>query len=629
MHAQAHAGGGEVARLPVEQDAALAARPRGRDRRPPRRARARRAARRRRALDAGARASRGTAAAPRRRRPRSVRRGRAAAGSAASALAISTRCCCPPDSSASRLRRSPASATDSRACVDGLAVGGAGPAPPTLLRQAPGGDDLLDRRRQVGRDARPLGHVADPPPVRRSAGDTPNSSTARLRRQQAEQDPQQGGLPGPVGSAEGRELPGAHMKPTSSSTRSVPKANETSSAASTTGAGSELSMILIMAGRRRRMRPGPARMTGNDRRHGPHDHGDALRRTAARNVGRLWIALGSPWSSWWSRPSPRSSPARWRCCPTPRTCSPTAWPSLSRSARSSSPTGRPGGVAHFRALPARDPGVAVNAMLLFAGRGATCSSKRCSGSPKATPGSSRAPCSSWRSSGSLVNVVVFAMLRAGAQDSLAVRGAYVDAMADAAGSVGVIVGGGGHRDRPGGIRSTPSCAADHRIWILPARGNSARARSACCCRSRPRTSTSTPIRRELMALPGVVDVHDLHVWTLTSEMDVASAHVMVGPRRRRRTVCSIRRGSCCSSTRSRTPPSRWSPTTTRGAPSSTGDAGAVGSRRAPGPGGGGSEPQPEGRRHGEPDAEAEREHHQEPGDRGRERARDLRVAQTW
>ena len=30
----------------------------------------------------------------------------------------------------------------------------------------------------------------------------------------------------------------------------------------------------------------------------------------------------------------------------------------------------------------------------------------------------------------------------------------------------------------------------------------------------------------LEALPGVVDVHDLHVWTLTSDMDVASAHLM-------------------------------------------------------------------------------------------------------
>jgi cobalt-zinc-cadmium efflux system protein len=26
----------------------------------------------------------------------------------------------------------------------------------------------------------------------------------------------------------------------------------------------------------------------------------------------------------------------------------------------------------------------------------------------------------------------------------------------------------------------------------------------------------------------VVDVHDLHVWTLTSDMDAASAHLMIG-----------------------------------------------------------------------------------------------------
>ena len=35
------------------------------------------------------------------------------------------------------------------------------------------------------------------------------------------------------------------------------------------------------------------------------------------------------------------------------------------------------------------------------------------------------------------------------------------------------------------------------------------------------------IHADLGAIPGVVDVHDLHVWTLTSEMDVFTAHVMV------------------------------------------------------------------------------------------------------
>ena len=32
---------------------------------------------------------------------------------------------------------------------------------------------------------------------------------------------------------------------------------------------------------------------------------------------------------------------------------------------------------------------------------------------------------------------------------------------------------------------------------------------------------------ELAHLDGVVDVHDLHVWTLTSDMEAASAHLMV------------------------------------------------------------------------------------------------------
>jgi cobalt-zinc-cadmium efflux system protein len=35
------------------------------------------------------------------------------------------------------------------------------------------------------------------------------------------------------------------------------------------------------------------------------------------------------------------------------------------------------------------------------------------------------------------------------------------------------------------------------------------------------------LHADLAAIPGVVDVHDLHVWTLTSEMEVASAHLMV------------------------------------------------------------------------------------------------------
>ncbi len=44
-------------------------------------------------------------------------------------------------------------------------------------------------------------------------------------------------------------------------------------------------------------------------------------------------------------------------------------------------------------------------------------------------------------------------------------------------------------------------------------------------------------------LPGVVDVHDLHVWTLTSEMDVATVHLMT--RESTDAIrCSTERGRC-------------------------------------------------------------------------------------
>ncbi|MGH8924111.1 MAG: cation diffusion facilitator family transporter [Acidimicrobiia bacterium] len=36
------------------------------------------------------------------------------------------------------------------------------------------------------------------------------------------------------------------------------------------------------------------------------------------------------------------------------------------------------------------------------------------------------------------------------------------------------------------------------------------------------------LRSELERIPGVVDLHDLHVWTLTSGMEVASAHLLIG-----------------------------------------------------------------------------------------------------
>ena len=129
--------------------------------------------------------------------------------------------------------------------------------------------------------------------------------------------------------------------------------------------------------------------------------------------------------------------------------------------------------------------------------------------------------------GLVANLVAFALLREGASESLNVEGAYLEVLADTVGSVGVIVGAivdPAHRldvGRPGGRRR-------HRAVDPPADLAARRARRcASWSRRRRRASTSTPIEADLGWLDGVVDVHDLHVWTLTSDMEAATAHLMV------------------------------------------------------------------------------------------------------
>ena len=194
--------------------------------------------------------------------------------------------------------------------------------------------------------------------------------------------------------------------------------------------------------------------------------------------------------------------------------------------------GRGATAPHVRPLPARDPRrprqrrAAVRRGRLRARRG---------GPPLRRPARRRsaARCSSSPSLGLAVNLVAFALLREGAKESLNVEGAYLEVLADTLGSVGVIVGAVVHRASPAGPGSTRSSAPPSACGSCPAPGASAARRCASSCRRRPpgidldahRAPTSP-------ALAGVVDVHDLHVWTLTSEMEVASAHLMVGRRHR-------------------------------------------------------------------------------------------------
>jgi cobalt-zinc-cadmium efflux system protein len=129
--------------------------------------------------------------------------------------------------------------------------------------------------------------------------------------------------------------------------------------------------------------------------------------------------------------------------------------------------------------------------------------------------------------GLAANLSVFALLRRGAQESLNLRGAYLEVIADTLGSVGVLVAGAvtllfGWR------YADPIVAIGIGLFILPRTWSLGRQAVRILVQAAPAHVDVAAVRAELGALDGVQDVHDVHVWTLTSGMEVGSAHLTVG-----------------------------------------------------------------------------------------------------
>lgn len=126
--------------------------------------------------------------------------------------------------------------------------------------------------------------------------------------------------------------------------------------------------------------------------------------------------------------------------------------------------------------------------------------------------------------GLIANVVVFGLLREGADRSLAVRVAYLEVLTDALGSLGVLVAGVMTMTL-GWYLADPIVAVAVGLFVMPRTWRLARQTLRILVQEAPEGVDIPALRNDLAALPCVAEVHDLHVWTLTSGMEVASAHL--------------------------------------------------------------------------------------------------------
>lgn len=127
--------------------------------------------------------------------------------------------------------------------------------------------------------------------------------------------------------------------------------------------------------------------------------------------------------------------------------------------------------------------------------------------------------------GLAINIVSLLLLRGGSGESLNVKGAYLEVVADAVGSVGVIVAAVLVSTTGAALWDTLVALAIG-IFVFVRAVRLGKEVLAVLGQHAPADVEPQDVLAALQDVEGVTQVHDLHVWTLTSGMDVATAHLV-------------------------------------------------------------------------------------------------------
>jgi cobalt-zinc-cadmium efflux system protein len=126
------------------------------------------------------------------------------------------------------------------------------------------------------------------------------------------------------------------------------------------------------------------------------------------------------------------------------------------------------------------------------------------------------------------NACSLLVLRRGQAHSLNVRGAFLEVAADTVGAAAVIVTGI-IISATGFTLADPIASLVIGVLILPRTWRLLREAVDILLEASPKGIDLEDIRQHMAAVPGIRDVHELHVWTITSGLPVFSAHVVVDP----------------------------------------------------------------------------------------------------
>jgi cobalt-zinc-cadmium efflux system protein len=124
------------------------------------------------------------------------------------------------------------------------------------------------------------------------------------------------------------------------------------------------------------------------------------------------------------------------------------------------------------------------------------------------------------------NAISLYVLRRAQRESLNMRGAYLEVLGDFMGSGAVIIAAV-IIAATGWTQADVVASVAIALLILPRTFALLREATDVLLEATPKGVDMDHVRQHILEAPGVIDCHDLHAWTITSGMNVVSAHVVI------------------------------------------------------------------------------------------------------
>lgn len=130
--------------------------------------------------------------------------------------------------------------------------------------------------------------------------------------------------------------------------------------------------------------------------------------------------------------------------------------------------------------------------------------------------------------GLVINLVSMRLLAAGKDSSLNIKGAYLEVWSDLLGSIGVIAGAVVIK-MTGWLWVDSVIAVGIGLWVLPRTWILLKESMNILLEGVPDGIDVEAVTRAIKEVPGVRDVHEMHIWALSSNKSSLSVHVVTSP----------------------------------------------------------------------------------------------------